>query len=73
MAATSARSASTRVTRRRRACRELRTGVDLTVYICILPQVYVDKEFLGGSDILMAMHQSGELAEVFGVEPPKAE
>jgi len=47
--------------------------VDLTVYICILPQVYVDKEFLGGSDILMAMHQSGELAEVFGVEPPKAE
>jgi glutaredoxin-related protein len=35
--------------------------------------VYVDKEFLGGSDILMAMHQSGELAEVFGVPQPKAE
>eukprot|EP00959_Pyramimonas_sp_CCMP1952_P330272 6915412-Pyramimonas_sp.AAC.1 len=33
-----------------------------------IPQVYVDKEFLGGSDILMSMHQSGELAEVLGVE-----
>lgn len=43
------------------------------MYICILPQVYVDKEFIGGSDILMAMHQNGELAELFGVQAPKAE
>eukprot|EP00240_Pyramimonas_obovata_P014132 CAMPEP_0118933138 /NCGR_PEP_ID=MMETSP1169-20130426/11394_1 /TAXON_ID=36882 /ORGANISM="Pyramimonas obovata, Strain CCMP722" /LENGTH=203 /DNA_ID=CAMNT_0006875865 /DNA_START=88 /DNA_END=699 /DNA_ORIENTATION=+ len=33
-----------------------------------IPQVYVDNEFLGGSDILMSMHQSGELAEALGVE-----
>ncbi len=25
------------------------------------PQVYVDGEFIGGSDILMGLHQSGEL------------
>jgi monothiol glutaredoxin len=29
-----------------------------------IPQVYVGGEFLGGSDILMDMHQSGELEQV---------
>jgi len=29
-----------------------------------LPQVYVGGEFLGGSDILMQMHQAGDLAEI---------
>jgi monothiol glutaredoxin len=29
-----------------------------------IPQVYVDGEFLGGSDILMEMHQNGQLKEV---------
>ncbi|NOY26611.1 MAG: Grx4 family monothiol glutaredoxin [Oligoflexia bacterium] len=29
-----------------------------------LPQVYVRGEFIGGSDILMQMHQSGELKEL---------
>lgn len=29
-----------------------------------IPQVYVDGEFLGGSDILMEMHENGELAPV---------
>lgn len=29
-----------------------------------IPQIYVGGEFLGGSDILMQMHQSGELAPV---------
>jgi len=52
---------------------ELREGIKEFSKWPTIPQVYVDKEFLGGSDILMAMHQSGELAEVFGVEPPKAE
>ena len=28
-----------------------------------IPQVYVHGEFLGGSDILMEMHESGELAD----------
>ncbi|BDA49289.1 Monothiol glutaredoxin-S15, mitochondrial [Coccomyxa sp. Obi] len=28
-----------------------------------IPQVYIKGEFVGGSDILMGMHQSGELTE----------
>jgi monothiol glutaredoxin len=27
--------------------------------------LYVDKEFVGGCDILMSMHKSGELAKLF--------
>ncbi len=27
-----------------------------------IPQVYIDGEFVGGSDILMEMHENGELA-----------
>jgi len=29
-----------------------------------IPQLYVDKEFVGGCDILVAMHQNGELAKL---------
>jgi monothiol glutaredoxin len=29
-----------------------------------IPQIYVGGEFLGGSDILMQMHESGELKEM---------
>ena len=29
-----------------------------------IPQLYVDKEFVGGADILMSMHQDGTLAEL---------
>lgn len=29
-----------------------------------IPQLYVNKEFIGGSDILMSMHQNGELAKL---------
>jgi glutaredoxin-related protein len=29
-----------------------------------IPQLYVDKEFVGGCDILVAMHQNGELSEM---------
>ncbi|RAL59388.1 hypothetical protein DID88_006877 [Monilinia fructigena] len=29
-----------------------------------IPQLYVNKEFIGGCDILIGMHQSGELAKV---------
>lgn len=28
-----------------------------------IPQVYLNKEFVGGCDILLQMHQSGELIE----------
>lgn len=29
-----------------------------------IPQLYVEKEFVGGCDILVAMHQNGELAKL---------
>lgn len=29
-----------------------------------IPQLYVDKEFVGGCDILISMHQDGTLAEL---------
>lgn len=29
-----------------------------------IPQLYVNKEFIGGCDILVSMHQSGELAKL---------
>ncbi len=35
-----------------------------------IPQLYVDGEFVGGSDIMMEMYESGELAELFGGERP---
>jgi monothiol glutaredoxin len=31
-----------------------------------IPQLYVKGEFLGGSDIMMEMYESGELAAMFG-------
>ena len=37
-----------------------------------IPQLYVDGEFVGGSDIMMEMYESGELAELFGAEKPAA-
>jgi monothiol glutaredoxin len=38
-----------------------------------IPQLFVDGELVGGSDIVMEMFESGELAEVLGVEQPEAE
>lgn len=35
-----------------------------------IPQLYVKGEFVGGSDIMMEMYESGELAELFGAEKP---
>lgn len=29
-----------------------------------IPQLYVDKEFVGGTDILMSMHQDGSLGKM---------
>jgi monothiol glutaredoxin len=36
------------------------------------PQLYVNGELLGGADIVEEMFDSGELAEVLGVEQPEA-
>src|SRR5215216_1576175 len=37
-----------------------------------IPQLFVDGELVGGSDIVMEMFESGELAELLGVEQPAA-
>lgn len=29
-----------------------------------IPQLYVEKEFVGGTDIMMSMHQDGSLAKL---------
>lgn len=33
-----------------------------------IPQLYVNKEFVGGCDILVSMHQNGELAKLLEEE-----
>jgi len=33
-----------------------------------IPQLYVNGEFVGGSDIMMEMYQSGELQQVLGAK-----
>lgn len=43
---------------------EVREGVKQFSQWPTLPQIYVGGEFMGGADILMQMHQSGELREV---------
>jgi glutaredoxin-related protein len=35
-------------------------------------QVFVDGEFVGGADILMSMHNSGELEKILGAPAPPA-
>jgi monothiol glutaredoxin len=34
-----------------------------------IPQLYVKGEFIGGSDIMMEMYESGELAQALGNKP----
>ena len=34
-----------------------------------IPQLYVKGEFVGGSDIMMEMYQSGELQQMLGATP----
>jgi len=38
-----------------------------------IPQLYIDGELIGGSDIITDMLQSGELADTLGVEKPEIE
>ena len=35
-----------------------------------IPQLFIDGELVGGSDIVLEMFESGELAETLGVEQP---
>ena len=36
-----------------------------------IPQLFVKGELVGGSDIVMEMYETGELAELLGVEQPE--
>jgi len=47
---------------------EVRQGIKEFSSWPTIPQLYVNKEFIGGCDILVAMHQSGELAELLEKE-----
>ena len=38
-----------------------------------IPQLFVNKELVGGCDIVTEMYESGELAELLGAEQPAAE
>ena len=38
-----------------------------------IPQLFVDGKLVGGSDIMLEMYESGELAELLGVEQPEEE
>ncbi len=46
---------------------ELRENIKLYSDWPTIPQLYVDGEFIGGSDIVYDMHRDGELAEVLEV------
>lgn len=43
---------------------ELRQGIKEYSDWLTIPQLYVQKEFVGGCDILMSMHQNGELGKM---------
>lgn len=45
---------------------ELRQGIKDYSEWPTIPQLYVKGEFVGGSDIMMEMYESGELQELFG-------
>jgi monothiol glutaredoxin len=47
---------------------DIREGIKLYGNWPTIPQLYVNGELIGGSDIVLEMMESGELAEVLGVE-----
>lgn len=52
---------------------EVREGIKEYGNWPTIPQLYVNKELIGGSDIVLEMLDSGELAEVLGVDQPDVE
>lgn len=44
---------------------EIREGIKTYGNWPTIPQLYVNKELIGGSDIMMEMYQAGELQELF--------
>ena len=47
---------------------EIRQGIKDYSQWPTIPQLYVKGEFIGGSDIMMEMYESGELKQVLGTE-----
>ncbi|KAF1814522.1 glutaredoxin [Eremomyces bilateralis CBS 781.70] len=43
---------------------ELRQGIKEYTNWPTIPQLYLEKEFVGGADIVMSMHQDGSLAQL---------
>ena len=50
---------------------EVREGIKEYSNWPTIPQLYVRGEFIGGSDIMMEMYQSGELQQVLGATAPR--
>ena len=48
---------------------EIRQGIKEYSNWPTIPQLYVKGEFIGGSDIMMEMYESGELQQVLGGQP----
>jgi monothiol glutaredoxin len=46
----------------------IRQGIKEYSHWPTIPQLYVDGEFVGGSDIMMEMYQSGELQQVLAAK-----
>src|SRR5436190_8487612 len=47
---------------------EIRQGIKAYSNWPTIPQLYVNGEFVGGSDIMMEMYQAGELQQALGAE-----
>ncbi|KAI5778265.1 glutaredoxin-related protein [Geopyxis carbonaria] len=47
---------------------EVRQGIKEYSNWPTIPQLYINKEFVGGCDILVSMHQNGELADLLEKE-----
>lgn len=43
---------------------KMRNGIKIYSAWPTIPQLYINKEFIGGSDIMIQMYQNGELAEM---------
>lgn len=49
---------------------EIREGIKSYSDWPTIPQLYIDKEFMGGCDVVKQMFNTGQLHEALGVEPP---
>ena len=50
---------------------EIRAGIKDYANWPTIPQLFIKGEFIGGSDIMMEMYQSGELQQVLGATAPR--